>query len=83
MRISPRATKKVSDLLAEAGVPMPYRSQCPLLADAETDEPLWIPFVRRAFADLVRQDAVCCYRLTARWNDGIPAFVSVVEAGMP
>ena len=83
MRISPRATKKVSDLLAEAGVPMPYRSQYTLLADAETDKPLWIPFVRRAFADLVRQDAVCCYRLTARWNDGIPAFVSVVEAGMP
>lgn len=65
MRISSRATKKVTDLLAEAGVPLPYRSQYPLLANPETDEPLWLPFVRRSFADLVEATADCCYRFTA------------------
>lgn len=66
MRISTHASRKVSDLLAEAGIPLPYRSQYPLLADPVTDEPLWLPFVRRAHADLLAASSSVAYRLTAR-----------------
>lgn len=65
MRISPNACKKVSDLLGEEGVPLPYRSQYPVLADPATDAPLWLPFVRRAFSAFVNPAATHCYRFTA------------------
>jgi tRNA(Ile)-lysidine synthase len=52
--IGMRGMKTVSDILKEAGVPLPYRKDYPVLVDAVTDNVVWVPGCKRSDADTVR-----------------------------
>lgn len=62
MRISPSRRKKIADILAEAGIPAPVRNRIPILMRKADNEPIWIPYIRRAAIDKIGHSDTHIYK---------------------
>jgi tRNA(Ile)-lysidine synthase len=51
--IGMRGMKLVSDILKEAGVPLPYRADYPVMIDPDTDTIVWVPGCKRSAQDII------------------------------
>lgn len=70
MKLFPRPgkgvrSKLVSDILREAGVPVPLREKILMLCNVKSGEIVWIPGIRRAGTDLITPGSSTAYHLTA------------------
>lgn len=61
--IGSRKSKKVSDVMKEGSVPLPWRQKWPVLA--EEGNVVWIPGLRRSLSSLLTADTKICYKFTA------------------
>lgn len=66
-----RGTRLVSDLLREGGIPVPCRKKFQIVADAATDEVIWVPGCRRSASDAVDPKTHICFRVVAQLKNNI------------
>lgn len=65
MPIGRGKTKKVSDVMKEGGIPLPWRGRWPLVVDKASGFVIWVPGVRRSASELVKDTDKHCYRVDA------------------
>ncbi len=64
MRISTKATKLISDILKENGIPVAMRPRIWMLCSRTSGHPVWIPGIRRAADSLIQGSEPRIFRLT-------------------
>lgn len=63
-----KGQKLISDILKEAGIPLPYRKKFMVLADADTDAVVWIPGCKRTAEQLISYENNEIYVLKSQFK---------------
>ena len=59
-------SQKIRKILKDAKLPQIEKQSLYILTDAETDEPIWIPGLKRSRVDLITADTAIVYRLNLK-----------------